>query len=47
MDPVIDPHNPNTLGLTLVKILTQQLNGKLEIQNNNGARFLINFTNAS
>ncbi|HPG37811.1 MAG TPA: two-component regulator propeller domain-containing protein [bacterium] len=41
--PDIDPHNPNTLGLTLVKILTQQLNGNLEIRNNNGSEFLINF----
>lgn len=41
--PDIDPYNPNSLGLTLVKILTQQLNGTLEIRNNKGAEFIINF----
>lgn len=34
----------NTLGFELISILTQQINAKLEIENNNGATFKISFT---
>ncbi len=39
----IDPFNPQTLGLTLINILTRQLNGQLEINQNAGSHFKIYF----
>ncbi len=39
----IDPYNPQTLGLTLINILTRQLNGRLEIDQNAGSHFKIYF----
>ncbi|MBN2410583.1 hypothetical protein JXQ31_02750 [candidate division KSB1 bacterium] len=39
----IDPYNPQTLGLTLINILTRQLNGRLEIDRTAGSHFKIYF----
>lgn len=41
----INIHNPNTLGIQLVTLLTKQLNGRLEINSvkNQGAEFIIHF----
>ena len=38
-----DINNTNTLGLQLVKVLVEQINGILEINNDNGATFKITF----
>jgi len=43
IDGNIDPFNPQTLGLTLVNILTRQLNGQLEINQHSGSHFKIYF----
>jgi two-component system, sensor histidine kinase PdtaS len=40
----IDWENPPTLGLKLVNILTNQINGILHIENQKGTRFIIDFT---
>ena len=39
----IDIESPNTLGLQLVTILIEQLDGEIELKRNKGARFKINF----
>ena len=36
-------NNPTTLGFELISILNNQLNLKMDIQNNNGAQFTLNF----
>jgi two-component sensor histidine kinase len=38
------PENPNTLGLRLVILFTDQLNGTLQYSNNEGACFTILFS---
>ena len=43
IDNNIDPYNPQTLGLTLVNILTRQLNGQLEIDQKAGSHFKVFF----
>jgi two-component sensor histidine kinase len=39
----IDFRNPNTLGLQIVQTLTQQLDGKIELETNGVTRFKISF----
>lgn len=39
-----DGSGPDSLGLTIINLLTQQLNGTLKISRNNGSRFKIIFT---
>jgi two-component sensor histidine kinase/PAS domain-containing protein len=39
----IDIKNPSTFGLQLVDLLTQQLNGQIIVNRNNGTTFTINF----
>jgi len=39
----IDIHNPDTLGLTLVDTLVNQLRGKLELNRDDGSRFTVTF----
>jgi two-component sensor histidine kinase len=38
-----DVNKTNTLGLQLVSTLTEQLEGKLTVMNDNGAKFIITF----
>ena len=40
---MIDFQNINTLGLQLVKTLVYEMNGKIELKNNNGTQFNIKF----
>jgi PAS domain S-box-containing protein len=41
--PKVDPLAPSTLGLRLVSILTEQLNGALSLHRGQGTRFVIQF----
>jgi len=41
----LDINNSNSLGFQLVTALADQIGGKLEIKNTNGAEFIINFRN--
>jgi two-component sensor histidine kinase len=43
LPPGFDIENSKTLGLQLVKVLTDQLDGKLEIESKSGVRFTITF----
>ena len=37
----VDPENTDTLGLKLVNLLTEQLNGEIELKKDNGTNFTI------
>jgi PAS domain S-box-containing protein len=37
----IDIHNPETIGLDIVNILVEQIDGSIELNNNNGTEFLM------
>ena len=39
----VDYKNSNSLGLQLVQILVEQLNGKIKLENKNGAKFTLQF----
>jgi PAS domain S-box-containing protein len=43
----VDPENTRSLGLRLVRILTAQIGGKLDIRNEGGAEFRISFETAA
>ena len=45
LPPDFDFHNSSTFGIELVHILTQQLHGKIEINNNNGTSIRFLFKN--
>lgn len=40
----IDIKNPETLGLQLVNILVDQLDGKIKLEREHGTEFIINFS---
>lgn len=40
----IDFENPSTLGLQLVNILVDQLDGKIELKRDKGTEFIIRFS---
>ncbi len=42
----LDIHNPDSLGMQLVKILSKQLNASIEYQSNGGSTFLVKFKKA-
>jgi two-component sensor histidine kinase len=44
--PKIDFKNPDTLGLQLVNLLVDQLNGTIEVIIDKGTRFIIKFSTA-
>jgi two-component sensor histidine kinase len=43
----IDPKNTNSMGLQIVRSLTQQLDGTLEVDRRNGTSFLVKFPESS
>lgn len=47
LPPAVDPENPRSLGLRLVKLLTQQIRGKMEIDRTAGTAFKITFPDPS
>jgi PAS domain S-box-containing protein len=47
LPPGVDFRNTNTLGLQLVNMLTRQLAGDIELQNENGASFTLSFRSTS
>ncbi len=44
MDPAFDWQSSRSLGMTLVRILTEQLDGRLEIETKAGSSFAVHFT---
>ena len=40
----INPENAKTFGMQLIKYLTKQLKGTIELDNNNGTKYQLNFT---
>jgi two-component sensor histidine kinase len=47
LPPGVDPENPESLGLRLVKLLTQQIRGKMEIDGKAGTAFKITFPDSN
>ena len=39
----LDLNNTNSLGLQIIKVLTTQINGQIELENNNGTEIKIKF----
>ena len=39
----VDPHNPGTIGLTVVNLLTRQLDGRMQVDRRDGTAFKLQF----